>query len=83
MKILIAGGFFGALTKLLLRPEKSWRSRISQLIVGVLCAVFLGGLVAKWLNAGPAGLAAAAYVIGSAAEQALGAAQARFGKPKS
>ena len=82
MKILLLGGLAGAITRLLLHPEKSWKARFSQLIVGVLCAVFLGGLVANWLNAGPAGLAAAAYVVGSLGEQALAVAQNRFTKPK-
>ena len=82
MRVLLAGGFFGTLTKLLLRPEKSWRSWLAQFVVGISCAVFLGGLVGRWLDAGPAGFAAVAYVFGSAAEQALAVAQSKLGKPK-
>ena len=78
IKVLLTGGFFGSLTRLLLKPEGSWKAWIAQLIVGISCAVFLGGLAGQAINSGMAGYMASAYVIGSAGEQALAILQAKF-----
>ncbi len=71
LKELLAGGFFGSLTRLLLKPENGWKQWLSQFVVGISAAVFLGGMVGHWIGAGPAGYASAAYVIGTAAEKTL------------
>lgn len=80
MKALICGGFFGSIVKLTLHPEKRWSIWLSQFIVGILCAVFIGGLLAHWLGAGHYGFSAVGFIIGTAAEQFLAITQRKLAK---
>ena len=45
--VLLIAGFFGSLTRLVLNPEPHWRRWLVRFIVGVSCAVFLGGVVSQ------------------------------------
>ncbi len=78
---LASAGFFGTLTRLVLKPEKSWQRWLAQFVAGISSAVFLGGLVGQFLDAGAWGFAASGFVIGTASEQAIALAQRRFSGP--
>ena len=80
MKDLAVSGILGSLARLIIAPEDNWRRWVAQLIVGMLCAVFLGGLAAHFLNAGPSGLLACGFVFGSLGEHGLKVAQNKFSK---
>ena len=79
-RALVVGGASGTLTRLILRPEKDWKAWLAQFVVGILAAVFLGGLAGHFLDAGPIGYASSAYVIGTAAEQFIRLLQSRVAR---
>ena len=86
--VLVAGGFFGSLAKLVLSPEQDWRRWLVRFVVGVSSAVFLGGFVGQllmqWFEV-PARetLAAAGFLVGVSCEQLISMLQARLvaGRP--
>tara|TARA_R110000772_G_scaffold143235_1_gene252747 strand:- start:16620 stop:16898 length:279 start_codon:yes stop_codon:yes gene_type:complete len=78
LQILVVAGISGTLVKLILDPEDSWKAWVAQAVVGVLCAIFLGGLASYYLDAGPAGTAGCGFVFGSMGERGLAAIQRRL-----
>lgn len=82
MKTLMTAGFFGSLVRVLLQPEKKWQRWLVQMIVGVASAVFLGQvfgvMIAKLTGAPGASIAAAGFIIGTAAEQVIAWLQKRL-----
>lgn len=83
MKILFTSGLFGSLVKLLLHPEKRWQRWVVQFAVGVIAAVFLGGILGDLImkitgsDSIMHGYAAAGFTIGNAAERAIAVLQDR------
>lgn len=74
---LTFSGIFGSLARLVIRPEESWQAWVTQVFVGVVCAVFIGGLAAHYLNAGRHGVLACGFVFGSLGEHGLKMLQKR------
>jgi hypothetical protein len=79
---LAISGVFGSLVRLMIDPEENWIRWVTQLFVGMLCAVFLGGVAAYFLDAGTKGLLACGFVFGSLGEHGLKMVQDRFATKK-
>jgi len=73
--VLLIAGFCGSLVRLVLYPEVHWKRWVGRFVVGILSAVFLGGLIGhlihEWFNLEDAIISSAAsgFIVGSAAEQ--------------
>lgn len=75
---LLLGGAAGATVKLVLAPTLNWRVWITDLFVGIMSAIFLGGAVADRLALGESGFLAVGFVCGSFAELILRALRRRI-----
>ena len=81
--VLMVAGFFGSLARLVLSPEQCWKRWAIRFVVGISCAVCLGGfmgqLLAKWFSVPASETAAASgFVVGVTAEQLIQLFQARI-----
>lgn len=45
--VLFIAGFFGSLVRLVLNPEPRWQRWLVRFIIGISCAIFLGGVVSE------------------------------------
>lgn len=72
---LAVSGVGGAYFRAVIAPEQEWKKRIVQGIAGALSAIFLGGLVAHFVdgivNAGVYTYLAAGFLMGSGGEVAV------------
>jgi len=75
---LAIAGAFGSLVRLILFPEKSALRWLSQVVVGIICAVYLGGGLAEILGFDNKGMLMLAFLTGTTAEKALAKVQSKF-----
>lgn len=81
--VLLVSGFFGSLARLILSPEKCIKRWLVRFVVGVSCAVFLGGfigqLLSNWFHV-PATetIAASGFLVGVTAERLIELVQSRI-----
>ena len=85
---LLASGLAGSLVKVVLNPEPSLARLTSRMIVGVLAAVFLGGLISQVIinifkipaSDGLHAICAAGFICGVAVEEVLEFLTRKIGK---
>lgn len=74
----LAGGLFSAL----MAPEERWKRRVIRGIAGALSAIFLGGILAHFIDTftglGPQSYLAAGFIMGTGGEVAVKAIQDRL-----
>lgn len=82
IQVLGVAGLCGAFIKALLAPEKLWKRRAVQAIVGLFAAIFLGGfigsLVEPFVTVAAYAYLAAGFVCGTAGEVAISFAQRKM-----
>jgi hypothetical protein len=82
VQLLAISGVAGAFLRAAIAPEKEWRRRVIQGVMGAVSAIFLGGLLAHlvspFVDAGPYSYLAAGFIMGSGGEVAMKALQDRL-----
>lgn len=82
VQLLAISGVAGAFLRAAIAPEKEWRRRVIQGVVGAVSAIFLGGMLAHFISpfieAGPYAYLAGGFVMGSGGEVAMKALQDRM-----
>lgn len=75
LAMLAVSGIGGAYFRAVIAPEQEWRKRVVQGIAGALSAIFLGGIVAHFVdavaNAGIYSYLASGFLLGTGGEAAV------------
>lgn len=87
LAMLGVSGLGGAYFRAFIQPEPNWQKRVGQGLAGALSAIFLGGLVAHFINviahAGVFAYLAGGFLMGSGGELSVKALQDKIlGKVK-
>ena len=82
IQVLGVAGLAGAFIKAIVAPEKQWKRRAVQAIVGLFSAIFLGGflgsLIEDFVTISAYAYLASGFVCGTAGEGAIAYAQSKL-----